>query len=942
MVSSPRPLLVMIDGHALAYRQYFALPVDSFSTTRGEPTNAIYGFARALLDILEKDHPAYLLVTFDKGLSGRDALFSDYKGTRDKMPDDLRQQMQGIRELVQAFNIPILEREGYEADDVLGTLADQADAQGVRTLIVTGDRDLLQLISDHVQVRLPPGRWSKGDETYDIEAFRARYDGLEPAQLVELKALMGDSSDNIPGVKGIGEKGATDLIKTYATIKGVYTHLDALPKGQRQKLEAGRDSAFLSRTLAQIRRDAPVRLDLPACTAHDYDRSRVMEIFRRFEFRSLINRLGSSGGAAAAGPTTQLSLFEADDAAASARSDSCRTVLVQDEAALAALVKRLNAATQIAFDTETTGTDPMQAVLVGIALAADAEEGYYIPVGHLPTAGENQDALLPEAAVRQLPLDTVIAALRPALTNPAIPKCGHNAKYDLIMLRRYGIDVSPLRFDTMIAEWLIDPDSRNKGLKNLAWVRLGVQMTPITDLIGTGKKQITIDQVPIEQVGPYAAADAVMTFRLADLLHRELADKGLLSLYDDLEIPLIPVLAGMDMAGIQLDTAFLKEMGARLARQLHELEQQIYDVAGGYGPFNINSPRQLNDVLFGKLQLPTEGLKRTEHGFSTAADALEEMRGRHPIIELILRHREITKLKGTYVDALPALVNPYTGRLHTSFNQTGTVTGRMSSDNPNLQNIPVRTEMGREIRRAFVAPPGHFLLSVDYSQVELRVLAHISQDPTLLEAFREGQDIHRRTAAAVYGIPFEQVTSDQRRFAKSVNFGLMYGMGAFRLARDSDLTLAQAEAFIKAYFEQFPRVRQYLEETKLQAAEDGYLETLLGRRRYFPELQDRRSSAIIRQRIERQAINMPIQGTAADILKLAMIHLDAKLRETQLRARLLLQVHDELVLEVARDDLKPVARLVVDTMEGAFRLDAPLKADAQYGINWLDMEDILD
>ncbi len=946
--SAKRPILIMIDGHALAYRQFFALPLESFSTHGGEPTNATFGFARTLLDILEKDRPDYLLVTFDRGLSGRNQLYTDYKATRDKMPDELRIQMQRIHELVEAFNIPLLSIDGYEADDLLGTLSDQAAAQDLDVLIVTGDRDLLQLVTDRVHVRLPAARRSgNGDQVFDPAAFREAYEGLNPPQLIDLKALMGDPSDNIPGVKGIGEKGGIKLLKTYGSLDAIYEHLDELPASQRQKLAEGREMAFLSRELARIRHDAPVTLDLKACVAQDYDRDRVAELFRTLQFRSLIGRLAPAGEAhPAAGTARQLSMFaEAEETApgAGGRSSTAiaTTVIIQDEAALTDLVEKLNAAQAISFDTETTSTDQMQADLVGIALAIDGETGYYIPVGHVPPPGAGQEPLLEEAAQRQLPLEQVIAALRGPLTNPNIPKYGHNAKYDLIVLRRYGLDVTPIRFDTMLAEWLCDPDSRNKGLKNLAWIRLGLEMTPITDLIGSGRNQITMDRVPIAAAASYAAADAAVTFRLVDPLRAELADKRVLKLYDELEIPLLPVLADMEMAGIRLDTDYLAQISAELSTRLAALEQEIYDQAGGYGPFNINSPKQLNDVLFGKLQLPAEGVRKTTHGLSTSADVLEDLRDLHPIVGLILEHRELTKLKGTYVDALPALVNPHTGRLHTSFNQTGTVTGRISSDNPNLQNIPVRTEQGRQIRRAFIAPEGHYLLSVDYSQVELRVLAHISQDPTLLEAFRQGQDIHRTTAATVYGIPFEAVTYDQRRFAKSVNFGLLYGMGAFRLARDSNLTLAQAEAFIQAYFERFPRVRAYLDETKRLAATQGYLETLLGRRRYFPELQasaSSRASAIARQRAERQAINMPIQGTAADIMKLAMIHVQERLKAARYPARMLLQVHDELVLEVAKEALESVARLVIETMEAAFRLDAPLRADARYGPNWLDME----
>ncbi|MBN1966229.1 MAG: DNA polymerase I, partial [Anaerolineae bacterium] len=757
-----------------------------------------------------------------------------------------------------------------------------------------------------------------------------------------------DSSDNIPGVSGIGEKGATSLIQEYGSLNGIYAHLDDVSTRYRKKLEAGREMAYLSYDLARIRHDVPVQLDLAACVAHDFDREQVVEIFRRLEFRSLVSRLpgGEAVAAAPTVPTTpqQLSMFAEDAPPAPVGAadvpEVVHTVIVQEQTVLDELVRLLNTADGITFDVETTSTNQMQAKLVGIALTVRPEAGYYIPVGHVPPAGADQGALLDEAAITQLPLETVIEALRAPLTNPAIPKYAHNASYDLVVMRRYGIDVTPIGFDTMLAEWLRDPASRNKGLKNLALAKLGVEMTPIDALIGSGRNQTTMDYVSIERAAPYAAADAAITHRLVGLLQQDLDRREVSTLYHDLELPLIPILADMEMAGVLLDVGFLHEMSGELTARLAEIEQETYALSGGYGEFNLNSPKQLNDVLFGKLQLPTAGIKKTTHGFSTAADVLEELEHAHPIVPLILEYRELSKLKGTYVDALPELVNPETGRLHTSFNQTGTVTGRISSDNPNLQNIPVRTEQGRQIRKAFVAPADHVLLAVDYSQVELRVLAHISGDEKLLAAFREGQDIHRTTAAAIYNVPFADVTYEQRRFAKSINFGLLYGMGAFRLARDSDLTLAQAETFIETYFRQFPSIRAYLEGTKQRAAAQGYLETLLGRRRYFPELSqadDRRISAVARQRAERQAINMPIQGTAADIMKLAMIHVHQRLHDEKAPARMLLQVHDELVLEVQQDALDAVTNLVRDTMESAFTLKAPLRADAQYGQNWLDM-----
>ncbi len=917
-----RPLFYIIDGHAIAYRQYFALQVSAFTTSDGEPTNAVYGFARTLLDLLQKDKPQYLAVTFDRGLSGRDTLYGEYKGTRDKMPDDLSRQMERIFQLVQAFNIPLLAYDDYEADDVIGTVAAQIDRYDADLRIVTGDRDLLQLLSDRVSVKLFFPKRGVPDLIYDPARFREEYDGLEPRQLIDLKALMGDTSDNIPGVKGVGEKTALKLIQDYGSIENLYEHLGEIKGTLAQKLADGRESAFLSKHLATIRHDAPVTFDLKHCVAHDYDAAQVDNLFRELEFNSLRTRLPKS---------EQLPLFAPADAGVSTAAPEenvCETVIVRDQPGLDALAAALNAAAGIAFDTETTATDRMIAELVGISVAVNGDTGYYIPVGH-------RDG-------QQLPLQTVLDALRPAMTNPAIPKYAHNAEYDLVMLQRYGIDVTPITFDTMIAEWLRRPDSDNLGLKRLARQELNVFMTEITELIGTGKKQITMDAVPVEKCAPYAAADAAITFRLVDILRPELEKEQLIKLFEDLEMPLVPVIAAIERAGVVLDVAYLRKLSEELSQRLAGVESEIRALSGGYGDFNINSPKQLNDVLFGKLGLPTEGIRKTTHGFSTDAAVLDSLRGAHPIVEKILEYREITKLKGTYVDALPELINPHTGRVHTDFNQTGASTGRLSSSNPNLQNIPNRTEEGRKIRRAFLAPKGMKLLSVDYSQIELRILAHVSQDATLLEAFHQGQDIHAATAAAVYGIPLNTVTKEQRSFAKKVNFGLIYGMGAHRLARESNLTYAEAERFIQTYFDRLPGVLRYLETTKRQARTKEGLKTLFDRRRFFPilfqhyTLNNRVNQQLV-QGEERVAINFPIQGTAADIIKRAMIDLYRALEQRGLNGHMILQVHDELVLEVPEPEIPATKELVVSVMESACTLDAPLKANAQVGNNWMEM-----
>ncbi|MBK8022542.1 MAG: DNA polymerase I [Chloroflexi bacterium] len=945
---STRRTFFILDGHALAYRHHFAMMKRPFKTASGEVTSAVYGFARTLLDILGRDRPEYLAVAFDDGLSGRDMLYSDYKGTREKMPDDLVTQMVRLHQMVDAFNIPRLTLPGYEADDLIGTVALQAEAQGLDIVILTGDRDLLQLLTDHTRVKLAIPVSKTPDELYDTARFRERY-SLEPHQLIDLKALEGDTSDNIPGVAGVGEKTATTLLQTYRDIEDIYANLDAIGGSVRKKLEAGREMAFLSKKLATIQRDVPVVLDVQTCTAMDFDPAPVESLFRELEFTSLLTALdrikprpaaGNGPVSAPPGAGGQLSLFDVEAVPVEAPPPGeplVPFVTVQDEAALTALVAKLETADAIAFDTETTSTDQMLAALVGISLAVDEETGYYIPVGH-------QNG-------QQLPLQTVLDAIRPAMTNPNIPKIAHNAIYDLVVLQRHGIDVTPITLDTMLASWVHDTFTAELALKRLVRDKLNLSMTTIDTLIGKGKNQITMDAVAIEGAAPYAAADAVCTQRLAPLL---LADLDGIprpavdplwgtenpptprDVLEKLEMPLVPVLASMQRTGIMLDVPALREMSGRLGTLIAALETEIYDLTGGYGPFNINSPKQLNDVLFGKLGLSASGIRKTSHGFSTAADVLDEMRGLHPIVEKILEYRELTKLRGTYVDALPALINPATNRVHTSYNQAGAGTGRLSSSNPNLQNIPIRTEIGREVRRAFVAPPGYVLLSVDYSQVELRIMAHISQDATLLDAFAQGQDIHAATAAILYGVPIEQVAKTMRIFAKRVNFGILYGMGAFRLARDSQLTLPQAREFIDTYFARLPGVKSYLDRAKSLATDPGFLTTLFGRRRSFPGMGEASHNA--RAAAEREAINMPIQGTAADIMKKAMIEVHAALANNPLGARMLLQVHDELVLEVPEARAAEAAALIANLMENTAELRAPLKANAAIGVNWRDVE----
>lgn len=928
--------LVLIDGHALAYRMFFALPLESFTTKSGEPTNATYGFTRTLLDLMQADDPPkYLAVSFDLGATFRDDLFAEYKGTREKMPDELAIQIQRIKEVIRAFNIPILELEGFEADDVLGTVARQMKAEGVPVHIITGDRDLLQLVDDNTRVELPSRRPGQSGEVYDTVGVVA-YLGVRPDQVVDYKALVGDTSDNIPGVKGVGDKTAVKLLAQYGSLENLYNHLEEIKGALYQKLSEGKESAELSYQLAKIVTDAPISVDLENCLTHDFDVSEVVKIFRDLEFRLLTNTLLERANAARPQDIVSAPVSE---------GQKTKVIIIRTLDELHSLAQRLEKAGRISFDIETTSLERMTAEIVGICLAIEPPEAFYIPVGHL--AGETQAdtgqmnlfAGKAELAPDQLPLQQVVAALRPALTDATIPKIAHNAKFDCMILERFDLPVAPVTFDTMIGEWLTDPATKHKGLKDLARHRLGVEMTDIGELIGKGKTQKTFAQVPIELAAPYGAADADMTLRLVDPIQRELSEKGITQLME-LEMNLLPVLMDMERTGVRIDVDFFRHMSQDLDAALRRLEQTIHEIAGE--PFNINSTQQLSDILFRKLQLPRDGLKKISSGhFSTAADVLESLKAVDTtgIINAIIEYRELGKLKGTYVDALPQLVNPQTGRIHTSFSQTGAITGRLASSNPNLQNIPIRSEIGQQIRRGFVTEPGWAFLSADYSQVELRILAHMSQDEALLEAFRQDQDIHSATAAAVYGIPVEEVTKNQRRFAKTVNFGLIYGMGAFRLSRDTELTLAEAENYIKQYFAKFPGIERYLEQTRFKARTDGYVETLFGRRRYFPIFKSPMSGSNrqLVQRAEREAVNHPIQGSAADIIKVAMIRLHEVLKASY-QARLLLQVHDELLLEVPETEMNEVRPLVIDIMSGAYDLDVPLKVEAETGANWLELK----
>jgi DNA polymerase-1 len=925
------PILYLLDGHGLAYRAYYALTAggtrtNTFRTSSGELTAGVYGFTSILLRIFEQEHPDYLAVVFDKGKTFRHELYEDYKGTRAKMPDDLRAQVERMREIVDVFNIPRLEMENYEADDVLGSVARWAsEEKGLGVKIITGDKDLLQLVTDQVIVNLAGSKLSDAKDYFPDDVKTKM--GVSPKQVVDFKALCGDTSDNIPGVKGIGEKTAVKLLEDYGTLEGVFEHLDEISGRAKSALEGSKDTAFLSQKLAKIVTNLEVPLDLEQARIDRFNPKAVEDLFRKLEFRTLTDQLNGLVGKMK--PTIaegeQMDLFSQTGFASAGESQNAdmKVTIVDTPDSLKALADVLSRAKMIAFDTETTDIDVMRAKLVGISLAVGTNHGYYIPLGH--------------KSGRQLSKEKVFEALSDPMTQPEIKKVGHNLKYDYLVLKRAGLTVTPLSFDTMIAEWLINPASHNLGLKNLAWVRLGYEMTQIEALIGKGRGQKTMDQVAIDDAAQYASADAVICLRLVSQLKEELDQHEAVKLFNTMEMPLVPILASMEEVGVKLDESFFEHFSGELEDRLRDIETKIHEAVGD--SFNLNSTQQLSDALFDNLGLePPDRARKTSSGhYSTAADVLEAMLGQHPVIEWVLEYRELEKLRSTYVDSLPQQINPETGRVHTSFNQTGTVTGRIASSDPNLQNIPTRTEIGRRVRNGFIAQEGWQLLAVDYSQIELRIVAHMAEDEAMLDAFRAGQDIHATTAAAVHGIELEEVTTEMRRHAKAINFGLIYGMSAYGLTNATDLTLAEAENFIEAYFKKFPGVKSFLDDIREQAAQQGYVETLLGRRRYFPNLE-RGASYNVRQREEREAINAPIQGTAADIIKLAMLKLPEALHEAGLKARMLLQVHDELIFEVPDNELSPTVELVRQVMEKAYALKIPLSTEAKAGKSWGDME----
>ncbi|MDD4859230.1 MAG: DNA polymerase I [Dehalococcoidales bacterium] len=908
-----KPLLVLFDGNALVHRAFHAFekarPLTLAKT--GEVISAVYGFTLMLLKVFGDLKPTHAAVAFDKkGPTFRHELYHDYKAQRPATPEELVNQLSRVKQVVAAFNIPIFEMDSYEADDVLGALARQAGEQDMDAVIVTGDADSMQLVSPRVKVLYPrPGKSFGDTMLYDETAVSEKF-GVPPKYVADYKGLVGDTSDNIPGVTGIGEKTAVKLIRQFGGIEQMYEHLDEVtPTRVREILKQQEDAARQSKKLATIVTELPLKLNLEDCRLAQYDRNKVTELFRELGFYSLMSKLPEAETASASEqpmPTTAKPVVK----------DYHIISTITD---LENMVDRLTKAETLAFDTETDNLNPMAANLVGISLSPTPGEAYYLPVGHL---------VLSEIA--QLPKEDVIRRLKPLLEDGKIPKVAHNGNYDMTVLAESGIDVRNLLEDTLVAAYLLG--EKSQGLKALAFSKLAIEMTAITDLIGTGAKQLPMSRVDIKDVGEYSCTDADMTIRLSEVLGADLRKEGLWKLFSEVEVPLVPVLVEMQRNGVALDTDLLQKMSLRLGEQLRKLELEIYNNVGHQ--FNINSPRQLGVVLFDELHLGGE--RRGKNRYSTDAGVLEELRGTHPVIAGILEYRQLSKIKSTYVDALPELINPKTGRVHTSFNQTRTTTGRLSSSDPNLQNIPVRGDLGKEVRHVFIAPEGSYLLAGDYSQIDLRALAHLSKDDNLVAAFTSGADIHSSTAAQLFNVEPSKVTADMRRLAKTVNFGVIYGMSDYGLEQATEMSREQAGKFITAYFEKYPGVKKYLEGTKEKVRRDGYVETILGRRRYIPEINS--PNRLVREAAERMAINMPVQGTSADIIKVAMVKLHAEMAARQLRSKMLLQVHDELIFEVPEAELEAMRKLVPDIMSEALKLDVPIKVDIKQGKNWGQME----
>lgn len=918
--------LFLIDAYALIYRSYYAFIKNPRINSKGVNTSAIFGFINTLEDVLKREQPTHIAVAFDpKGPTFRHEAFEQYKAQREETPEVIRQSVPVIKEVIQAYHIPILEVPYYEADDVIGTVAKQAAANGFEVYMMTPDKDYGQLVADHIYMYRP--KFGGDYEVLGVSEVLEKYQLQSTEQVIDLLGLMGDTADNIPGCPGVGEKTAQKLLAEFGSIENLLANTDKLKGAQKKKVEENVEQIRFSKFLATIKTDVPITFDAELCKRVAPDEDRLVELYTELEFKTFINRLKGESSVASSSKepkaAVQYDLFATEPVVESEVSSLADINTMPHSYYLAdtaekqiALCEQLLQEKSFAFDTETEGLDPLTAGLVGMSFAIREQEAWYVPV----------------PANREEATDIVLR-LAPALQHPEIEKVGQNIKFDILALRKYGVRVKGPLFDTMLAHYLLNPELRH-GMDYLAETYLKYKTVPIEDLIGPkGKKQASMRTVPIEQIKEYAAEDADVTLRLKHYFAPLLKQEGLESLFFEMEMPLIYVLAEMEATGVKLDTNALKQSSEVLSQQLSALEESIYDLAGQ--SFNINSTKQVGEILFDKLKLDEKAKKTKTGGYSTSEEVLEKIRGKHPIVDKLLEYRGIKKLLSTYIDALPALIHPETGKIHTSFNQAVTATGRLSSTNPNLQNIPVRDELGREIRKAFIADDDDCIFfSADYSQIELRLMAHLSNDPHMVEAFCSGADIHAATAAKIYGIPVEEVTSDMRRKAKTANFGIIYGISVFGLAERLSIPRAESKELIDGYFQTYPRIKEYMEESIRVAKEKGYVETLFKRKRFLPDINSH--NAIVRGYAERNAINAPIQGSAADIIKLAMIRIHQRFEAEHLKSRMILQVHDELNFNVRKEEFDRVKEIVLDCMEHVLQLRVPLIADCGEGKNWLE------
>lgn len=904
------PKFIIIDGNAILHRSFHALP--PLTTKNGEMINAVYGFTMTLLKAIKELNPKYIVVTFDMAApTFRHEMYEEYKGTRVHADgiEELYNQIPKLKKILDAFHIPVYEKAGYEADDLIGTIANKlsignniTENEKIETIIVTGDLDTLQLVDENTKVyTLKKGL--SDTVVYDISQVKDRFEGLTPEQMVDYKALRGDQSDNIPGVKGIGEKSAIKLLNAFETLENLYgkleAHEDFLPQKLADKLITHKEDALMSKKLAAINKNVPFSFNFKKCEWQGYDKEKIFDLFQKFEFKSLLNKL----------PEKIYSIKKSEEPK---EEELKNYILVDSKEKFNNLIENLKKQKQIAIDTETTSENPVQCEFVGMSFCWKEGEAWYIPIFNFQFS---------------------ISNLKEILENPEIKKSGHNIKYDLIALAGCGISLKGINFDTMVASYLLNPGGRAHGLDELVFREYGYQMTDIEELIGKGRDQINMSMVPVEKAYNYSCANADYIFRLMKKLTPRLKEFNSDKVFNEIDIPLIEVLAEMEINGIKIDTAFLKQLSKSLNERIKKIETKIYKIVGE--KFNISSPLQLKEILFDKLKISTKNLKKGKTGLSTAASELEKLRGAHPVIDFIFEHRELAKLISTYVDALPKLINSKSGRLHTSFNQTITATGRLSSSNPNLQNIPIKTELGKSIRKGFIADKGYKLLSADYSQIELRIIASLAKDEKMIKAFKEGKDIHTTTAAEIFKTSLENVTPEMRRQAKAINFGIMYGMGPRGLADAADIPIEDAQNFIDEYFVLYSNIKKFIDHTLRQAHEKGYVETYFGRRRYLPELAS--GSPFLRSAAERMAINHPIQGTSADLIKLAMRKVRQKIEiipEGAKNIKMLLQIHDELLFEVREDLVEEASLIIKYEMENAAKFSSPIKVDISIGNNW--------